>query len=209
MTRSRSVSSAKTRSLEEKNRELEILYEIVAFLRRPNDVDTLCKGFLERAQKTLGASASSARLLDLESRNLCMIVHDGLGDDFLDREEVLACGECVCGEAAQGSGSSLTLDVRNAALAVTRDACRRAGFRTVSATSITSSKRALGVFNLYFDQSDAIGDADRQLRGPRTAARHRDREPAPARASANSRSPKSATCSRANCTTRSPRAWPS
>ena len=154
---------AKTRSLEEKNRELEILYEIVGFLREPNDVDTLCKGFLERVQNTMGASASSARLLDLESGNLCMIVHDGLGDDFLDREEVLACGECVCGEAAQGSGLSLTLDVRNAALAVTRDACRRAGFRTVSATSITASKRALGVFNLYFDQSDAIGDADRQL----------------------------------------------
>ena len=155
--------AAKTRSLEEKNRELEILYDIVAFLREPNDVDTLCKGFLERVQKTLGASASSARLLDLESRNLCMIVHDGLGEDFLDREEVLACGECVCGEAAQGSGLSLTLDVRNASLAVTRDACLRAGFRTVSATSITANKRALGVFNLYFDHSQPIGDADRQL----------------------------------------------
>lgn len=154
---------AKTRSLEEKNRELEILYEIVAFLREPNDVDTLCKGFLERVQKTMGASASSARLLDLESRNLCMIVHDGLGEDFLDREEVLACGECVCGEAAQGSGSSLTLDVRNASLSLTRDACTRAGFQTVSATSITASKRALGVFNLYFNRAQPISDADRQL----------------------------------------------
>jgi two-component system nitrate/nitrite sensor histidine kinase NarX len=155
--------AVKTRSLEEKNRELEILYEIVAFLREPNDVDSLCKGFLERVQKTMGASASSARLLDLESRNLCMIVHDGLGEEFLDREEVLACGECVCGEAAQGSGSSLTLDVRTATLAVTRDACMRAGFQTVSATSITASKRALGVFNLYFNHAQPISDADRQL----------------------------------------------
>lgn len=155
--------AVKTRSLEEKNRELEILYEIAAFLREPNDVDSLCKGFLERVQKTMGASASSARLLDLDSRNLCMIVHDGLGEDFLDREEVLACGECVCGEAAQGSGGSLTLDVRNASLAVTRDACVRAGFQTVSATSITASKRALGVFNLYFNHAQPISDADRQL----------------------------------------------
>ncbi|MBP7615847.1 MAG: type IV pili methyl-accepting chemotaxis transducer N-terminal domain-containing protein [Thauera sp.] len=155
--------AVKTRSLEQKNRELEILYEIVAFLREPSDVDSLCKGFLERVQKTMGASASSARLLDLESRNLCMIVHDGLGEDFLDREEVLACGECVCGEAAQGSGSSLTLDVRTATLSVTRDACMRAGFQTVSATSITASKRALGVFNLYFNHAQSISDADRQL----------------------------------------------
>jgi two-component system nitrate/nitrite sensor histidine kinase NarX len=155
--------ATKTSSLEERNRELKILYDVVAFLREPNDVDSLCKGFLERVQKTLGANASSARLLDLESRNLCMIVHDGLGEDFLDREEVLACGECVCGEAAQGGGRSLALDVRSANLGMTRDACMRAGFQTVSATSITASKRALGVFNLYFNHAQPISDADRQL----------------------------------------------
>ena len=153
----------KTRNLEEKNRELEILYDVAAFLREPNDVDSLCKGFLERVQKAMNASAGSARLLDLESRNLCMIVHDGLGEEFLEREEVLACGECVCGEAAQGSGRSLMLDVRNANFDVTRDTCMRAGFQTVSATSITSNKRALGVFNLYFNHAQQIDDADRQL----------------------------------------------
>lgn len=155
--------ATKTSSLEERNRELKILYDVVAFLREPNDVDSLCKGFLERVQKTLGADASSARLLDLESRNLCMIVHDGLGEEFVDREEVLACGECVCGLAAQGGGRSLALDVRNANLDMTRDACVRAGFQTVSATSITANKRALGVFNLYFNHSQPISDADRQL----------------------------------------------
>ena len=155
--------AAKTHSLEEKNRELKILYDVVAFLREPNDVDSLCKGFLVRVQKTLGADASSARLLDLESRNLCMIVHDGLGEEFIDREEVLACGECVCGLAAQGGGRSLALDVRNANLDMTRDACMRAGFQTVSATSITANKRALGVFNLYFNHAQPISDTDRQL----------------------------------------------
>lgn len=155
--------ASKTRSLEQKNRELEILYDVVAFLREPADVDTLCKGFLERVQKAMGAVASSARLLDLDSRNLCMIVHDGLGEEFLDREEVLACGECVCGEAAQSGGRSLTLDVLAANLDVTRDACARAGFRTVSATSITANKRSLGVFNLFYGHSQPISDTDRQL----------------------------------------------
>ena len=155
--------AVKTRNLKEKNRELEILYDVAAFLREPNDVDSLCKGFLERVQKAMNASAGSARLLDLESRNLCMIVHDGLGEDFLESEEVLACGECVCGEAAQGSGRSLMLDVRNANFDVTRDTCMRAGFQTVPATSITSNKRALGVFNLYFNQAQEIDAADRQV----------------------------------------------
>ncbi len=153
---------AKTHSLEQKNRELEILYDIGAFLREPNDVDSLCKGFLARVQRTMGASASSARLLDLDSRNLCMIVHDGLGEEFIDREEVLACGECVCGEVAK-DGNSLTLDVRAPLFDMTRDSCQRAGFETVSAISISAKKRTLGVFNLYFSAAHPIGDADRQL----------------------------------------------
>jgi two-component system nitrate/nitrite sensor histidine kinase NarX len=156
--------AAKTRSLEQKNRELKILYDIGAFLRepKPNDVDSLCKGFLERVQKTMGATASSARLLDVESRNLCMIVHDGLGEDFVDREEVLACGECVFGEVAK-DGRSLTLDVRVADLGLARDSCARAGFETVSAISISANKRTLGVFNLYFAAAHPLDDADRQL----------------------------------------------
>ncbi|MCK2087761.1 type IV pili methyl-accepting chemotaxis transducer N-terminal domain-containing protein [Thauera aromatica] len=153
---------AKTRSLESRNRELRILYDIVGFLREPNDVDSLCRGFLERVQKTMRATAGSARLLDLESRNLCMIVHDGLADDFLDREEVLACGECVCGEVVQG-GRSLALDVREGSLDMTRDACARAGFQTVSATSITANKRPLGVFNLFFATPTSISEQDSQL----------------------------------------------
>ncbi len=154
--------AAKTRTLAAKNRELEILHAISAFLREPNDVDGLCHGFLQRVQATLGASASSARLLDLGSQNLCLTVHEGLDDDFLDSEAVLACDQCLCGEAVKRCGSFVA-DVDGPVIPLTLDGCRQAGFKTVSATTITANKRVLGVFNLYFSDGQPLTDSDRKL----------------------------------------------
>ena len=153
---------AKTRSLAEKNRELEILYDIGAFLREPNDVDGLCRGFLQRVQTTFGARASSARLLDTGSRNLCLTVHNGLDQEFVDREAVLDCSECVCGEAVR-HGTSLVYEVANPSPSMTLAACRRAGFRLVSATAITANRQTLGIYNLYFVDDGPLSASDRHL----------------------------------------------
>jgi len=154
--------AAKTRSLAEKNRELEILYDIGAFLREPNDVDNLCRGFLQRVQTTLGARASSARLLDAGSQNLCLTVHDGLDRDFVAHEAVLECGECVCGEAGR-RGASVVCEIDAPTPSLTLAACRRAGFRVVTATAITAGKETLGIYNLYFAEPRSLTDSDRQL----------------------------------------------
>jgi two-component system nitrate/nitrite sensor histidine kinase NarX len=113
-------------------------------------------------QGTLGAQASSARLLDVGSQNLCLTVHEGLDDTFVESEAVLACGECVCGKAAQRNVSFLS-EVDAPSAMMTRENCRRAGFGAVSATAITAYKRVLGVFNLYFNDARPLGEAEQQM----------------------------------------------
>lgn len=152
----------KTRCLTEKNRELEILYAISGFLHEPNDIDGLCRGFLQRVQTTLGARASSVRLLDHASQKLCMAVSEGLDEAFLGAEAVLACGQCVCGEAVESS-VALIADVGRNPSRQPLDTCQRAGFRTVTAATITANRRPLGVFNLYFDEAHVSAESDRQL----------------------------------------------
>ncbi|NMF91240.1 type IV pili methyl-accepting chemotaxis transducer N-terminal domain-containing protein [Aromatoleum petrolei] len=154
--------AAKTRSLEEKNRQLEILYDMAAFLRQPQDVDTLCRGFLQRVQKMFGAAASSARLLDRDSRELCMTVHSGLDEVFIDREATLQCGECVCGQAARG-GNSLVCEPERPDPTFDLGACKRAGFKLVSATPISANQLPLGIYNLYFLEAHPLSESDRQL----------------------------------------------
>ena len=152
----------KTRRLTEKNRELEILYATSGFLHEPNDIDGLCRGFLQRVQHTLGARASSVRLLDRDSQKLCITVCEGLDERFLDDEAVLACGQCVCGSAAEHNVAFIA-DVDHNPSLLPLDTCRRAGFRTVAAATISANRRPMGVFNLYFDQPRPADESERQL----------------------------------------------
>lgn len=154
--------NTKTRTLTKKNRELEILYSISGFLHEPSDIDSLCRGFLQRVQSMLGATASSVRLLDSNGKNLCITVCEGLDEEFLDRETVLACSDCVCGAAAHAN-VTLFADVGSIDSPITLDACRIAGFRTVTASAISANKRPIGVFSLYFDRLRALGETDRHL----------------------------------------------
>lgn len=154
----------KTQSLTAKNRELEILYATSGFLHEPHDIDSLCRGFLEHVQTTLGATASSVRLLDPESENLYLTVSDGLDETFLDREAVLACGSCLCTEAASRNLTVL-VDVARPDAPMKMDTCRLAGFKAVSVATITANKRPIGVFNLYFTDPRPLDASDEQLLG--------------------------------------------
>ena len=51
--------AAETRSLEERNHELALLYEITAFFSEPMPLEALCEGFLERVKRALGADAGN------------------------------------------------------------------------------------------------------------------------------------------------------
>lgn len=155
--------SSKTHSLTAKNRELEILYNVTGFLHEPSDIDTLCKGFLMRVQKTLGADASAIRLFDSRSENLCMTYYEGLNAEFVSREALLGCSQCLCSDAAEQRVSFIT-SLDDAVIPGSMDACRRAGFEGISASPITIAKRSsIGMFNLFFRKKDALDPSDRLM----------------------------------------------
>ncbi|MDD2873077.1 MAG: type IV pili methyl-accepting chemotaxis transducer N-terminal domain-containing protein [Azoarcus sp.] len=152
----------KTRTLTSKNKELEILYTIGAFLRAPTDVDSLCSGFLDRVQVALSAKAGSVRLLDASAENLCITAAAGLDTNFRNREALLPCGKCLCGEATTHK-VALVADITENNPKLTLDNCRLAGFRGVAVTSISVGKKPIGVFNLFFERTDTVGESERKL----------------------------------------------
>lgn len=154
--------ATKTRSLTLKNRELKILYSLTGFLHEPSDVDSLCKGFLERIQKTLGADACAIRLFDSRSENLCMTYYEGLSDEFVEREALLSCSQCLCNDAAEQRVSFIT-KLEDAVMPGPMNTCRRAGFTSISASPITVAKRPIGMFNLFFREDPPLEPSDRLL----------------------------------------------
>lgn len=152
----------KTESLTASNRELGILYSSISFLHEPQDMDSLCRGFLLRIRETMGASAAAIRLMDSGAKNLCITYCEGLDEGFLDAETMISCADCVCGEASQKPVTIFArLDLPD--LGVTRDTCSKAGFRAVTATTISVNKRSIGVFNLFFDDLHTVSEADRKM----------------------------------------------
>lgn len=151
----------KTRSLEERNRELAMLYEITSFLNEPFSEDELSRGFLKKLMGILAADGGAVRLLDPTSQHIHMFIHEGLAEDLAKEEACLHMGECLCGEAAQqGTPVIRLLDSTRSPLAY---ACQKAGYAMVSVFPIRFKKQLLGIFNLYFKQPREFGPAERQL----------------------------------------------
>lgn len=151
-----------TRRLEEKNRELAVLYEVSRFLHTPGSIEDISRGFLARVKDTFGAAAASVRLFDRRSGNLYLTTQDGLADEFIDREAVLRCGECLCGEAVNGEAAIVgALDAQSGTDSLGH--CARAGFATVFAVPVNNNRKAVGLFNLFFALPTRLSAGDRIL----------------------------------------------
>jgi two-component system, NarL family, nitrate/nitrite sensor histidine kinase NarX len=139
---------AKTAALADQNRELALLYDSAAFLQRPDTVEGMCAGFLQRISQYFGADGGSVRVLDERHGNLHMVAHQGLSDALCESEQCMKLGECLCGEAAEKK-ISVVHDLRQINAEHVMQ-CRLEGFTTVSVFHIEAHEQHLGFFNLHF-----------------------------------------------------------
>jgi len=153
---------AKTRSLAERNQELGILYEVTALLSEPAPIETLCDIFLQSIKYSLGADGGAVRLYSPETEILYLVAHDGLSEDFREREAAMNCGDCLCGDLVLG-GVPVVFDTINPPAGMKLFTCVREGFATATAFNIVYDKQRLGVFNLYFRQQHSLDEPEMQL----------------------------------------------
>lgn len=139
---------AKTATLEHQNRELALLYEAAAFLQRPQPLEPLCKGFLQRLCAFFQADGGSVRALDASRDNLHLIVHQGISPQLVEREHCIKVGDCLCGDAVKRKVTVIH-DLRKMDRAHELE-CHREGFATVSVFHIYAHQQHLGFFNLHF-----------------------------------------------------------
>ncbi len=159
----------KTRSLEEKNQDLQMLYEVAAFLNEPAILEEMCHGVLSKMSQLLGARGGVVRLVNPASQQLPIVVHEGVSERFLQEEACLAVGECLCGKAAQ-DGEPVSWDLSKPSRQPLLYGCRDEGFEGVAVVPIRAKKQVLGIFNLFFDHRRVLTDAE--IRLLETVARH-------------------------------------
>lgn len=151
----------KTTALEEKNHELALLYDSAAFLQRPQPLEAVCEGFLQRISQYFQADGGSVRVLDATRGNLHMVVHHGISEALIETEHCLKVGECLCGEAVQQK-VVVVHDLRTMDRAHQMQ-CHREGFVTVSIFHIYAHQQHLGFFNLHFRAPKTFNQREKAL----------------------------------------------
>jgi two-component system nitrate/nitrite sensor histidine kinase NarX len=159
----------KTRSLEDKNRDLQMLYEVAAFLNEPATLEEICQGVLTKMVQLLGAQGGVVRLVNHESRLLPVFAHQGVSAQFLARETELSLGQCLCGRAAR-DGTPVNWDLSQSSPQPMLHSCRKEGFEGVAVMPIRAKKQVLGAFDLFFTRYREL--AETEIRLLETVARH-------------------------------------
>lgn len=137
----------KTRSIEERNRELAALYDIAAYLAEPGELVHVCRGVLEKLRTLLGAESGAVRLVNAKTDELEMMASINLSERFVDCERKLGLGSCLCGEGAVKGESVVNFVPHRDHLLPN---CYREGLNSMVAIPIKKKNQNLGQFNLFF-----------------------------------------------------------
>ncbi len=150
----------KTAALHAQNRELSLLYEVVAFVYRPQTAHALCRGVLERLLSGFDAAAGSVRVLDPLQHSAWLASSIGLPDALRDAERCRHPQDCHCG-AAQG-GQPISVYMRFNPVQPQLP-CAEAGFAQVYAVPVAAGGTELGLITLHFAQQRALPEREKQL----------------------------------------------
>jgi two-component system, NarL family, nitrate/nitrite sensor histidine kinase NarX len=160
---------AKTRDLARQNGRLEALYDMTAFLGSAQNLDELCRGFINRAVKAYSAFGGVVRLHNENDAEIHIVASEGISRRFLHRESCIPDDACSCGASLKQSQSIIRL-VKEPGPHPELFHCKNEGFETVVAIPVRFQQRTIGLLNLFFRVERDLGEDERHLL--ETLARH-------------------------------------
>ena len=152
----------KTSQLATQNLEITALYDMAAFLNQPNDIETMCDGFLQRVVQQFDADGASIRTLDADRQRVSLVAAVGLSQDLTDAEHCMQVDDCYCGQATMGENVFVIQDI-TPVRAREKLQCHRDGFASVAVFRMVSRKEVLGSFSLHFRQRRVLSASATQL----------------------------------------------
>ena len=153
--------SQKTLQLARQNRALSTLYDFSSYLSQPGELEQRCAGFLKKLVEYFDADGGTVRILDPRQNNLHLTVHQGLSPNFIQVEQCVHTGDCLCGEAV-ALGETQLHDFRKLPVEQ-RYLCREEGFNSIAIAQITSGAATLGSYTLHFAEPREFSGDDRRL----------------------------------------------
>lgn len=149
----------KTTAVEERNRELSILYDMAASLNQSLPLDDILRVFLKKLLGHLNVNSGSIRLVD-EDGSLRLASSIGLPDDL--KKVSIAIGECLCGQSAKSREAGFW-DVSSRPDGMVLKDCLELGYKTVAVIPISYKERLLGMTNLFLEEKREFTPQEKKL----------------------------------------------
>ena len=142
----------------QKNRSLEILYDVAASINISRNIDDLLIRFLRILNDVVHAKASTLRLLQ-EDKSMRLTASLGMDINFQENEKVVSIEQCICGKRI-ANGELMSED--NIELCVSRP--EHLPFRKdnveMIAVPLQYRGNILGVYNLFVEKSGLLQRED-------------------------------------------------
>ncbi|WP_205746299.1 type IV pili methyl-accepting chemotaxis transducer N-terminal domain-containing protein [Dyella amyloliquefaciens] len=154
----------KTAELAARNHALASLYDMTTFLSEPHDVETMCRGFLQRVMAQFDANGGSLRILNPSEDKLHLVVSEGFPPTWPATEHCMTVDACLCGAPVR-LGTPLVRDLQATTTQTDqgRYPCLRLGLAGLWVFRIGARHDAEGSFSLHFRTPRGLSPAESDL----------------------------------------------
>ncbi len=150
--------SKQTERIGQKNRSLEILYDVAASINISRDLDDLLVRFLRIMNDVVHAKAATLRLLTDDDQML-LISSVGLSAEVVEKEKLVPVQRCLCGQAATDGDILSQQSVKECSLLAGHSFFENDDIEMI-AVPLQYRGETLGVYNLFIEKPGLVDRED-------------------------------------------------
>ncbi len=147
-----------TERIGQKNRSLEILYDVAASINISRDLDDLLVRFLRIMNDVVNAKAATLRLITDDGQML-LISSVGLSDEVVEKEKLVSIQRCLCGQAITDGDLLSQQSVKECSLMAGHDFFENDDIEMI-AVPLQYRGETLGVYNLFVEKPGLVNRED-------------------------------------------------
>ena len=147
-----------THKVEEKNRSLNILYEVATSINQSKDLEDLLSRFLKMLIGLTNARAGTVRLRT-DDDQLKMVASMGLNEQFVEEERFVPIQRCLCGTSLTQGSVECGISIKNCTK-LSGTMLFDGNDAEIIAVPLEHQGVHLGIYNLFIDQPNIYMSED-------------------------------------------------
>ncbi|MBU1061424.1 MAG: GAF domain-containing protein [Candidatus Omnitrophica bacterium] len=151
------------KDLEKKIKQLSALYEVGKSITSTLHLDEVLKLITRKAEKIMGASSCSLRLLDEKGEELILKCASGFGDRSYKRKKSLKVGESIAGRVVRDGKPYIINDLPKERYYKYPYLAKQKGLRSLVTVPLVQRAKIIGVLSIYNREPFKYTDEDVRL----------------------------------------------